>query len=185
MREPGDLTTMSFEDAARLDPERYPGELVGGRFQPVTRNTWKHGQILINVGTALKLYSRAHPGWVVAGGDPGAKLSHGPDVLRGPDVGVIRAGRLPSGRGAQGWLEGAPDLAVEVQGDTQSFAELVAKALEYLAAGSQLVWVVDPHAEKVVAFAVGAPPRVLGRGDTLDAGSVLPEFRVWVDELFD
>src|SRR5207244_6199962 len=102
---------MTFEQAAYLDPEEHPGEIDEGRWVPVTRNTLRHGQILINAGVLLKLYARTHPGWIVSGGDPGTKLRHDPDVLRGPDVAMVRAERAPQGKGADGWLEGAPELA--------------------------------------------------------------------------
>lgn len=48
---------------------------------------WRHGEVMLKVGMLLAEYARAHGGWSVAVGDPGAKLQHDPDVLRGPDVG--------------------------------------------------------------------------------------------------
>ncbi|MGK4003408.1 hypothetical protein WMF31_12335 [Sorangium sp. So ce1036] len=76
---------MTFEAAARLDPDEAPGELDAGRWVPVTRRTWRHGKIAGNAYLLLRLYARAHPGWSVAVGDPGTKLGHDPDTLRGPE----------------------------------------------------------------------------------------------------
>src|SRR5688500_7407177 len=98
-------TAMSFEEAARLDPEAASGELDRGRWKPVTRGTWRHGRITGNVFFLLKLYAKKHAGWSVATADPGTKLQQNPDVLRGPDVGVIRAEREPVGKGVLGWLD--------------------------------------------------------------------------------
>ena len=55
---------------------------------------------------------------------------------------------------------------------------------EYLAAGTRLVWVVDPRPRTVTAYPADGPPRRYGERDTLDAGAVLPGFTVPVAELF-
>jgi Uma2 family endonuclease len=180
-----DPKRMTFEQAARLDPERQPGEIDHGVWQPVTRSTWQHGKIVLQVGFLLKLYAREHPGWSISGGDPGTKLARDPDVLRGPDLGVVRSEREPSGRGAEGWLEGAPDLAVEIVGDSQSASELAGKAVEYLTAGARMVWVIDPQPRRVMVFLPPDHVRVLGPDDALDGGDVLPGFRCAVSELFE
>jgi Uma2 family endonuclease len=176
---------MTFEEAARLDPDEHPGELDRGKWVPVTRNTWLHGKIMINVGALLKQYAREHPGWSVASGDPGTKLARDPDLLRGPDVAVLRADREPTGRGAGGWVDGAPELVVEISGDDQSASELAAKALEYLAAGGKAVWVVDPHPRRVIVYTPPALVRVLGPDDILDGGEALPGFACKVADLFE
>lgn len=179
------LEGMTFEAAARLDPDESPGEIDRGRWVPVSRNTWRHGRILINVGALLRMYAREHPGWTFSGGDPGTKLHADPDTLRGPDVALARAEREPKGRGADGWLDGAPDVAVEIMGDRQSASDLADKALEYLAAGAQMVWVLDPDPERVMVFTPPNQIRVLRRNDVLDGGSVLPGFACRVAELFE
>lgn len=176
---------ITFEEAARLDPDEYPGEIDRGRWVPVTRNTWRHGELLINIGTLLRLFVREHPGWSVSGGDPGARLSREPDILRGPDIGVIRRERRPQGRGAAGWLQGAPELAIEICGDDQTPGSLAKKALEYLSAGSRAVWVVDGASEQVIVYTPPDRVKVLERDDLLDGQEALPEFRCQVAELFE
>jgi Uma2 family endonuclease len=152
---------------------------------PTTRNTYRHGEILIAVGFVLKSYARTHPAWRVAGGDPGSKLARNPDVLRGPDVALVKAERWPSGKGAEGWLQGAPDLAVEIMGDDQTFSDLTRKALEYLSSGSRIVWVIDPHPRRVVVFTPPDHVRVLAVHDELDGGDLLDDFTCKVVELFE
>lgn len=176
---------MTFAEAAALDPDREAGELEAGRWVPVTRSTWRHGEVMLKVGMILAEYARAHGGWSVAVGDPGAKLRHDPDVLRGPDVGVIRAERRPTGRGEAGWLEGAPEVAVEIAGDGQAMSSLLKKAMEYLAAGSTLVWVLEPAAEMVTVVTPPNQVRVLDADDVLDGGEALPGFRCAVKALFE
>jgi Uma2 family endonuclease len=176
---------MTFEDAARLDTDEAPGELDRGKWIAVTRNTWRHGVIAGNAYALLRQYARGNPGWSVAVGDPGTKLATGPDLLRGPDVAMVRAERAPTGRGAQGWLDGAPDVAVEVAGDAQSAAEQANKAREYLVAGAKMVWVLDGDSQRVVLYGASGEVRVLARHEELDGGDALPGFRCIVAALFE
>lgn len=175
---------MSFEEAALLDPDEQGGEIVDGKWVPATRGTWQHGEIAARIVFQLMLYARAHEGWSIATTDPGVKLSRNPDRLRGPDVAMVRSERAPRGKGAAGWLEGAPDLAVEVVGDAQTISEMTKKALEYLAAGARMVWLVDPEPRRIVLFTPPDHVRILGEDDTLEGGDVLPGFRCTVAELF-
>lgn len=176
---------MTFEEAARLDPDMGGGELDDGKWVPVTKNTWQHGEIVAVVSALLYAYAKRNPGWSVATGDPGTKLRRDPDRLRGPDVGIVRKERRPTGRGADGWLEGAPDVAVEVVGDAQAHSDLAKKALEYLAAGAKAVWVVDPEPRRVVVYTPPNATSVLGPDEELDGGEALPGFRCRVAELFE
>lgn len=176
---------MTFAEAAALDPDREGGELEAGRWVPATRSTWRHGEVMANIVVVLKAYAREHAGWRVAAGDPGAKLQHDPDVLPGPDVGVIRAERRPTGRGEAGWLEGAPEVAVEIAGDGQAMSSLLKKAMEYLAAGSKMVWVLEPAAEMVTVVTPPNQVRVLDAEEALDGGEALPGFRCEVRALFE
>jgi len=179
------LDRLTFEEAARIDPDEMPGEIDAGRWVPMPRSTWRHGRILINVGIALGLYARQNPGWSVAGGDPGTKLRRDPDTLRGPDVAIVRAERVPEGYGADGWLEGAPDVAVEIVGDRQKIFELMTKALEYLAAGGKMVWILEPETARVVVFTPPDRVRILPADGVLDGGDALPGFSCPVAQLFE
>lgn len=186
MAEPAVLPQpMTFEDAARLDPDLYPGEIEEGVWTRMTRSTWRHGEVLLNVGSILRAYVRSHAGWSVSAGDPGTKLHSEPATLRGPDVAVIRRDRRPTGKGVEGWLDGAPELAVEVAGDAQTSTMLARKALEYLSAGSQMVWVIDGQSELVMVFTPPNQLRILGVEDSLDGGELLPGFTCAVSELFE
>jgi Uma2 family endonuclease len=173
---------MTFAEAATLDPDTHPGEVDGGRWVSVTRNTWQHGELVSNLAFLFTIYVRTNPGWSVSVGDPGTKL--GPDTLRGPDLGMVRSTRRPLGTGAEGWLDGAPELVVEVKGDSQTFEAMTRKVFEYLKAGAQQVWVVNPGTESVVVYAPTAPTRLFSAGDVIDGGESFPGLVVPLAELF-
>lgn len=175
---------LTFEDVAGFDPDEHAGELVDGRWVPVTRNTWRHGELVHRVSMLLGDYQRLHSGWSISVGDPGTKLAANPDKLRGPDLGIVRVDRVPTGRGAEGWLQGAPDVAVEVMGDDQTPAQLAKKALEYLAAGAKQVWLVDGTAESVMVYSPPNHIAVLTTDEMLDGGEALPGFACKVAAIF-
>ncbi len=108
-----------------------------------------------------------------------------PHLIRIPDVAYFSWNRFHNGR-----LSGkpvphlVPDLAVEVLSASNTAAEMEIKVEEYFAAGAQLVWLVDPVARTVNVFDSPSLPRTLDESDTLDGGTVLPEFTLAVRELF-
>jgi len=176
---------MTFEDAAKLNPDEQPGEIVDGEWIAVTRSTWRLGEVTSAINFLLRRYAREHKGWSVSVADPGVKLANDPTRLRGPDVGMVRAERVPKGKGVDGWLEGAPDVAVEVVGDSQSISELIKKALEYITAGAQMVWLVDTDPQRVVLVTPPDHIKILGKSDVLDGADVLPGFQCTVSEMFE
>ena len=78
-----------------------------------------------------------------------------------------------------------PSESDEALGETAERAQ-AEKRRDYFEAGTRLVWDVDPVAEVIHAYAADAPnaPTVFRRGQTADAGDVLPGWQVAVDWLF-
>jgi Uma2 family endonuclease len=117
---------------------------------------------------------------------PDGMVRLAPGALRAPDVAFYSWRRFPDGE-----LPGkpipdlAPDLAVEVLSDSNTAAEMDRKRRELFAAGTRLMWIVDPAARTVTVHAPRRRPVVLSDGDTLDGGKVLPGFSVAVATLFE
>ena len=95
-----------------------------------------------------------------------------------PESAVSAAG------GAAGFFTGAPDLAVEVIAPTNAWETVERKTQEYLAAGTRVVWVLDPETRTVHVHDSPVRLRILGEGDLLGGDAVLPGFQVRVRELF-
>ncbi len=67
----------------------------------------------------------------------------------------------------------------------QDLAEDIIKRLnEYFAAGTNLVWIVDPTQGLVYIHDSPRQVRILGEADELDGGVVLPGFRIPIASLF-
>ena len=62
--------------------------------------------------------------------------------------------------------------------------ELFAKAAEYLAAGAELVWIVEPEAQAVTVLTPDGGVVRLGASDALDGAFTLPGFSLPLADLF-
>ena len=87
-------------------------------------------------------------------------------------------------------IGGPPTLAVEVrsEGDYGPAAEraMADKRTDYFAAGTAVVWDVDPVAELIHVYRAAAPdaPTSYGRGQVAEAEPAVPGWRPLVDDLF-
>jgi Uma2 family endonuclease len=83
-----------------------------------------------------------------------------------------------------GYFPGPPDLVVEVLSPDDRPAAVAAKTADWLAAGTRLVWNVDPVARVLVAHAAdGTVARFLPPA-AVPAGDVVPGFTLALDRVF-
>jgi Uma2 family endonuclease len=129
-------------------------------------------------------YVNTHPEWSLSVGDPGSKLVREPPTLRGPDLGIVRVERVPKGKGAAGWLDGAPDFVIEIAGDSETTAELMRKGAEYFRAGARLMWILEPEGQNVIVLTPPDHVKVVSAAEPLDGAGVLEGFHCLVSDLF-
>src|SRR5207253_2520315 len=79
----------------------------------------------------------------------------------------------------------APDLAVEILSEGNTEPEMKRKVQEYFAAGTRLVWLVDPETRSARVFMAPEVCTEVPETGDLDGGAVLPGFRVSLKEWFD
>jgi len=161
-------------------------ELDRGRVVCMSPVGLEHGEIAIDVAFALKTFADAHRlGRVSA--ETGFKLAEDPDIVRAPDVSFVTAGRRPAGAGRRRFVDGAPDLAVEVMSPDDREKDLLAKAGEYLDAGAARVWLVRPAMRSVTVFRAGGEVTTRHETDVLtsdDAGFAAEGFTLAVAAIF-
>jgi Uma2 family endonuclease len=120
---------------------------------------------------------------LVTGADGPVRLM--PGVVRLPDGGFFSWDRFPNGRVPTAPIPPvAPDLAVEVLSESNTPGEMARKRQEYFAAGTRLVWEVDPEARTVVVYTTPEQFTTLNATETLQGGAVLPGFTLALGELF-
>ena len=159
-------------------------ELVRGEVVTMPSPGLEHGEVQVNVASAIKVFLKANPIGRVAV-ESGTVTERGPDTVRGPDVSFYSTARLPLGQRVQKYHTEVPDLCVEVVSPSNTPRKLKDKAKEYLFAGVRAVWIVDPDDRTVTIVTEPLESRVLEAGATLDGGDVLPGFSCKVAELFE
>jgi Uma2 family endonuclease len=88
------------------------------------------------------------------------------------------------------FIEGPPTFAAEVRSENDygaaAEAEMADKRADYFAAGTQVVWDVDPLADCIHVYQASAPgqPTTFHRGQTAEAEPAVPGWRVAVDWIF-
>jgi Uma2 family endonuclease len=167
-------------------PDRY--EVVNGEIVEVPPMSGFASEIANRIHDEL-----AYQGRTLRGGrarmDMLFRLPLAADATRNrrPDVTYITFERWPEDRPMPyrgDPVDVVPDLMVEVASPNDEADELVAKAYEYLEAGSRLVWLVFPRSRVLHAYESPKRCRIFTLTDELDGGSVLPGFRVPMASLF-
>jgi Uma2 family endonuclease len=124
-----------------------------------------HGKVLSKLNSILDA-EIVEPGMgELLVGDVGFVLARSPDTVLAPDLAFVRAERLANA--GDGYLECAPDLAIEVVSPSNSLAEISRKVELYLRHGSSEVWVVRPRQREIVAHRADATKIVARDGESL------------------
>jgi Uma2 family endonuclease len=115
----------------------------------------------------------------------GFVLARNPDTVRAPDIAFLRQDRASAARGT-GFVEGAPELAIEVASPDDRPSDLRAKAVEYLQRGAMASVVIDPRTRQVIVHRRYAAPLVLTTvDDVLDVSDVVSGFRCSLRDIFE
>jgi Uma2 family endonuclease len=175
---------LTAEEYARLPEGDGPDELVAGFVVWEPHPLPRHARIQVELASRLHAYSRSRELGVVLT-ECGFLLATDPDTVRGPDVAFVAVDRYDANEEAKGFFRGAPDLAVEILSPSNSAGEIHAKVADYLAAGSKVVWVIDPERRRASAYRTLLAPRMIPADGVLDGEDVVPGFRVTVSDLLD
>lgn len=145
----------------------------------------KHGGIAGGLFGFVWNFVRQHQLGYITAAETGFilfKNPNGKDIVRAPDVGFIKANRLPEGL-PSGYIPLAPDLAVEVVSPGDDADEVQLKVNQYLRYGTRLIWVAYPKSKTVMVHTPTGSYSVDING-TLDGGDVLPGFKLPVKDIF-
>jgi Uma2 family endonuclease len=179
-------TRATLDDLYRVEGK---AELIGGRIIRFMSSGHLPGVVAEEIFVCLRQYVKT-TGRGIAHADgigyavpelPSGRESFSPDAS-------YYVGPLPANK--MRFIEGPPTLAVEVRSENDygdaAEAEMAAKRADYFAAGTLVVWDVDPQAETVAVYRVDAPtqPVVYRRGDVADAEPAVPGWRMPVADVF-
>jgi len=170
---------LSEAEFLRLPDDGRKYELVDGEAKEVPTG-FEHGVLAIR--RAAQLLVHVHPWGYVCDSSTGFRMANG--RIRSPDVSVVARTRIPT-EIPKGFFEGAPDLAIEIVSPFEDMPDLLSKVGEYFASGAKQVWLLFPETRQAVIYHSPFDMVRLQAGDELSGGTLLPDFRVKVAELFE
>jgi len=170
------------EELARC-PDLNPCELVNGRVVPMARAGHIHGEAESRLDVELALHARQTGSGRVMVGEVGIYTCRDPDTVRGADIVFISQERYAR-RGPSAFLDVAPELVVEILSPEDRPGQVQDKIREYLSAGVDRVWFVNPRRRSVLVYRSSGQVEALEVGDTLRDEEILPGFALPLSELF-
>jgi Uma2 family endonuclease len=108
-----------------------------------------------------------------------------PGLTRIPNVSVVPEWRVARDGPYPDFLQGAPDLAIEVKSRSATERDVMRKVEQYLSNGGRVVWVVSPNERTLTVYRAGAPARILTETDDVEEPDLLPGFRYPLRRLFE
>ena len=185
------MSSVIHSRATLHDLYRTPGkaELIGGRIVHFMATGRKPGRVGFNITRSLDDYAKhvqrgeAYPdnvGFAIPE-LPSGRESFSPDAS-------YYDGPLPAN--PMRFIEGPPTFGAEVRSENDygptAEIEMADKRADYFAAGTQVVWDVDPVAECIHVYKASDPtnPTTYRRGDIAEAEPAVPGWRVTVDWIF-
>ena len=164
-------------------------ELVGGRIVREMSTGGLPGRIAFRIAIKLNEYIEQMGIGEVFGDNVGftvTKLDSGRESFS-PDAAYIADSRAVTMR----FIKGAPTFAIEVRSENEysnsnSEEHRAAKRVDYFAAGTQVVWDVDPLGKCVHVFRAESPaaPVTFLPGQQADAEPAVPGWRIDTEWLF-
>jgi Uma2 family endonuclease len=169
---------VSPKEFAQLPDEPGKQELSNGELVVVPPPKFIHQKL------SRRLYDALHACLEATGAgevwyEAGFQL--GPATIRQPDVAVVLGHRrAPDDE----WLQGAPDIAIEVLSPGNSAEDIELKISQYLASGAKSVWIVSPKAKQVRIYRCDGTHALLDESLNLTGESIVPGFVLPLTELF-
>lgn len=175
---------MTADELAERPDDGKLYELVRGELIEVSPASIWSSYVAANLIAVIGEYVKQRKLGLVTGADGGLWIERAPDTVRAPDVAFVRRDRLPKPFPRRSFFPGAPDLAAEVLSPTDRYAAVLRKVGEYLAAGTRLVWVVDPEKRLATVFHPERAPITVAESGALDGEDVLPGLSIPLADLW-
>ena len=175
---------MTAEELLRLDLRDKSTELVRGRLIVREPPSTYHGRVQSNLNVLLGGFVHAHRLGAVFGQDTGFKIASDPDTVRAPDLAFVRCERTML-ISSHGYAALAPDLVAEILSPDDRPGEVLAKVGEWLEAGVQFVWVIDPDRKVALVYRSDGSVAPIASDGVLDGERVVSGFSCALSELFE
>lgn len=173
---------LSWEAFVELPDDGMHHELIEGELQTLPPPRLRYTEVAQQVFLALKAIEKK--AGCRAYIEAGYKLTHHPPTWLQPDASLMRAERVAEAD-PDGFLQGAPEIAVEVISPSESAVDVERKTELYPAHGAQIVWVIYPRSRKVRVFLADGTEFQRGLHDSLTLPGILPDWTLPVATIFE
>jgi len=175
----------TYDDWVKLPDNGYRYEIVDGVLHMAPPPDFiQHQKPAFELATRLQMFVKKNKLGLVGVAPTGVRLPPQSVPLQ-PDIFFIAAGRKDVRLGR--YVEGAPDLIVEVLSPSNWLYDRQEKFQAYQDAGVREYWIVDPRAQTIEVFALeqGAYTLIaMARVNEHARSLVIPDFEILVAELF-
>jgi len=170
--------SITLEEFLANDYDSY--EYAKGELVPMSFPTMVHGEISSNIVILLGNHIRQHQLGRIYTAETKFQIG---ESGRKPDVAFVSQERLPENRHQASPIP--PDLAIEVVSPTDTVYNVLEKVLEYLDAGTQMVWVIEPIIKTVTVYRSRSDIKIFTQNDILTGEEVIEGFQCAVAEIFE
>jgi len=179
-----DKKVWTDEEFMALPKDGHRYEIVNGELVDMGNSGALHGYICSLLVAALASDVLPKKLGVILDSSTAFKMKNGD--RRSPDISFFAKERLQGMTELPtGFLDGAPDLAIEVLSPGNTVEEIHDKLVEYFENGTRLAWIVHPTEHYVLVYrSAQEPDRLLKSVDSLDGEEVIPGFTFPVADLF-
>ena len=171
------------EDLWELSQDGYRYELLDGELKSMPPTGASHGRLTVNLSAEVTIFVRRNNLGECFGAETGFYISEDPLTILAPDFAFVSRGRMPAEVPAK-FLPVVPDLVLEVRSPGDRAGEVADKVGRWLAAGTQIVWELNPRTKKLTVFRPNAPALELGEDETLTAELLLSGWSLALSSIF-
>jgi len=175
---------LAMPENPRVIRELYRGILEERK---MTKRSFSHGRTQMAVGKVLSnwLDTQSPPRGAIIGGEAAIRIATDPDTFVGVDVALILAALAKATPRDAKFVDGIPDLIVEILSPSDRHNLVVKKVSEYIRAGVPMTWVMDPDLELLTVIEPGLPPRAFNVTQNFPPHPLMPGFAPSIKDLFE
>ena len=176
---------MTAEELFDLPDDGFRYELIRGELKKMSPAGQTHGKYSSRINISLGGHVMANRLGETYSADTGFVLESDPDHVRAPDASFISNERLREIGETDRFVQGVPDVAIEVISPSDRYTEVEEKVADWLNAGCRAVIVVNPRLRTVKVHRSPTDVSTLTGSDTLEIDDVVPGWRMPVRDIFE
>jgi Uma2 family endonuclease len=174
---------ITAEEFYLIQPKNERSVLLSGRIYHHPFLAMEQGECVASIASHIAQFveqSNAGRTYVATG----FVLARNPDTVRAPSFAFVSKSRIAQGTNRGFFFEGAPDLAIEIQSQSDSIGVIWNTLQDYFEAETRMVLYLDPYRKEIGVYDSLEKIRVLTMQDILDGGEVLPGLKIPVRDIF-